>query len=218
MALHPRPTLRERMRSRYHRTSQTRLPLDLPPTGHIPQHQLRQIQELASHAFAGNDECRDLLYFSLQPRLVRIGNILKPWPNDQDIIGIWDHGDVEQEGYLVFIELLAAWDGTLPFVPYLLSRFAWRLREKILRGIGKPRAPRGMISVSDLSLFELVLESDQPEQAAIAREMLQHMVLELADRMELQGESESIIQLIAVMHWLRPDCDPASDHHGKDAA
>ena len=216
MALYTTPTLRERLHSHYHKGERTRYPLDLPPTGRLPQSQLHQVHELASRAHAGDAEYRDLLYLSLQPRLVRIGNILKPWPNTPTLIGIWDYDDVEQECYLIFVELLETWDGELPFVPYLLGRFVWRLRDRILRGIGKPRAPRGMIPVPASSMLALLVESDQPEQAAIAREMLQDLVLKLADLFELQVESDSILHLISLVRQLRPDL--SSDISGVDAA
>lgn len=219
MALSSRPSLRNRLQQRAHRESRTAQPLDLPATGRIAPRQLRQIHTLAASAQGGDIGCRNLLYLSLRPRLGRIASMLRPWPNTLTHIGVWDQDDVEQEGYLIFAELLDAWNSEVPFIPFLLARFPWRLRDRILRGIGKPRAPRGMISVPEHSLLDRLIGSEQPEQAAIARETLEDLLANLARLLELQGESAAIVQLLSDIRALRPDLDaPIAASRHRDAA
>lgn len=195
MALIPRPSLRDRLRERY-AIPREPIPFDLPPVGRIPAAKIADIELLARRARAGDRKSRDLLYLSLQPRLVRIGRVLKPWPDTPAIIGIWDDDDVAQETYLIFVDLLDGWGAELPFIPYLLSRFVWRLRDRILRGIGKSNVPRGMSSVYERDVLELLLSDEQPESAAIARETLEQLVTRLANTLELQGEHFGHLSII----------------------
>lgn len=195
MAHVPRPSLKDRLRQRY-AIPREPVPFDLPPVSRIPAAKLADIELLAHRARAGDHISRDLLYLSLQPRLVRIGHVLRPWPNTPAIIGIWDDDDVAQETYLIFVELLDTWDDELPFIPYLLGRFIWRLRDRILRGIGKPNVPRGMTSVYERDELALLLGDEQPESAAIARETLERLITRLAQTLELQGEHHGHLSII----------------------
>ncbi len=195
MALVPRPSLRDRLRERY-AIPREPVPFDLPPVGRIPAAKLADIELLARRARAGDRVSRDTLYLSLQPRLLRIGHVLQPWPNTPRIIGIWDDDDVAQETYLIFVDLLDAWDAELPFIPYLLGRFVWRLRDRILRGIGKPNVPPGMSSVYDPDALEMLFSDEQPESAVIARETLERLVTRLANILELQGEHLGHLSII----------------------
>lgn len=195
MALSSKPSLKERMRERYGSPREP-VPFDLPPIGRIPVSKIADIQLLATRARAGDTASRDLLYRSLRQRLVRIGRVLKPWPNTLTAIGIWDDDDVGQETYLIFVELLDAWDGELPFIPYLLGRFVWRLRDRILRGIGKPSVPRGMTPIFEPSVLEMLLSGEQPESAVLALETLERLLCELAKQLELQGEHLGHLSLI----------------------
>lgn len=199
MALVTSSKLRDRMRERYVPGGQARPTLLLPSSGRISDSQLVDIQLLATRAKAGDCESRDTLYFSFAPRLHRIGNLLKPWPNTFATIGVWDQDDVDQEGYLIFTELLLAWDEQIPFVPFLLGRFVWRLRDRILRGIGKPNVPRKMVPVHELSVLELLPDGEEPESALAANEMLRAMVRDLASRLDLQGDSDSVLRLLSTM-------------------
>src|SRR5699024_2468216 len=116
-----------------------------------------KVQQLAGLARGGDTDARDCLLFSLRPRLDRMGWMLKPWPNTPRLTGLWDQDDVRQETWVVFAELLEAWDGNVNFVPYLLARFSWRLRDRILRGIGKRQNQLGTIRISEEMLAELLV-------------------------------------------------------------
>lgn len=177
MTTHYLPTLRQRLIDRHSRPGEPEL-LGIPATGEIEAEDVASIQQLATLAKAGDIPARDRLYFSLQSRLHRIGYVLRPWPNTPDITGLWDRDDVHQESWLICVELLAAWDGETPFVNYLLARFSWRLRDRILRGIGKPLPAIGTIRVPEDILTEVLTasDSDQPESAVMASNLLEHLL------------------------------------------
>lgn len=180
-------TLRERIAVRYGNQKEERDNLKIPPTGRIDAQTVTQVQLLAESARSGDTAARDQLFFALRPRLNRISYVLRPWPNSPGVTGIWDRDDVRQETWLVFAELLAAWDGKVGFIPYLLARFTWRLRDRILRGIGKRQSQYGTIQVSEEMLAELLVADDgeQPESVAIARKLLEELI-----RRQMMGASE----------------------------
>lgn len=170
-------TLRERLIARRNHPV-TREPLKLPLRGLIPADEVAHIHHLASLAKVGDVPARDLLYASLQPRLQRMGYVVRPWPNTPGRIGVWDRDDVDQEGWFIFVELLGAWNDELPFVAWLFARFPWRLRDRILRGIGKPLPPLGDVRVPEHALNYVLYasDSDQPESALMARRLLEHLL------------------------------------------
>lgn len=173
------PTLRQRLIER-RAQPQGRESIAVPATGVIDPPTVEALQKLASLARAGDIAARDHLYFALQPRLYRIGYVLRPWPNTPVYTGLWERDDVNQECWLICMDLLTAWDGETPFVAHLLARFAWRLRDRILRGIGKPVVPVGATRVPDDVLTEVLAarDSDQPESALFATELLEHLINE----------------------------------------
>lgn len=181
------PTLRERLAVRYGNQKEERVSLKIPPTGRIDAETVARVQRIAESARSGDMAARDQLFVALRPRLNRISWVLKPWPNSPGVTGIWDRDDVRQETWLVFAELLAAWDGKVGFIPYLLARFTWRLRDRILRGIGKQRTQYGTIQVSEEMLAEILVADDgeQPESVAMARKLLEELI-----RRQMMGASE----------------------------
>ncbi len=196
-------TLRQRLISRHARLKDPD-PLAVPSAGVIDPMTVEALQHLAARAQGGDIGARDHLYFSLQPRLHRIGYVLRPWPNSPVLTGIWDRDDVNQECWLVFLDLLTAWDGDTSFVTYLLARFGWRLRDRILRGIGKPSVPHGLTRVPDdvLPVLLTARDSDQPESALIATKLLEHL---LNQRMGTDAGTATIGEvLIALRSPLRP--------------
>lgn len=173
------PTLHDRLLARRNRTPEP-APLEIPLTGLIAPDIVSEIQQLAIEARQGNVQARDLLYESFRQRLGRMGYILRPWPNTPQMTGIWDRDDVNQEGWIVFAELLNAWDGDLPFVKYLFARYPWRLRDCVLRGIGKPMPPIGETRIPEYMLAESIYAGDdeQPESALLASGLLEQLVNE----------------------------------------
>lgn len=170
-------TLRERLMAlNGYRREEPRI--KIPVKGRIDSATVRRIQKLAERARCGDIPARDQLFWILWPRLDRIGFMLKPWPNTIEKVGIWDRGDVRQETWLVFVELLGVWDGDVPFVSYLLARFQWRLRDRILRGIGKPQTQFGSVRVSEVMLAGMVFadEDEEPESAAMAKRLLERLM------------------------------------------
>lgn len=152
--------------------------LEIPSKGTIGHKDLDQIQALATQAASGKIDARDRLFFSLKPRLDIKSWLVRPWPNTPELTGVWDRDDVEQESWLIFIELLESWNGEESFVPYLFARFAWRLRDRILRGIGKSQNQLGTMRVPETLLKEMLTSEDsvQPERAALAKELIANLM------------------------------------------
>lgn len=174
-----RPTLRDRLIAR-NGGPETSKSIEVPLTGIISPPAVAAIQQLATEAKAGDNSSRDDLYESLRARLGRMGFILRPWPNTPDVTGLWDRDDVNQEGWIVFAELLEAWDGELPFVKYLFARYPWRLRDRVLRGIGKPMPPIGDVRIHEENLVNAIFAGDdeQPESAMLASILLRRILTE----------------------------------------
>lgn len=173
-----KPTLRDRLIARYRSEHESPEPIDIPVKGRIDAMTVARVHNLALRATSGDIQARDCLWISLRPRIDSMSWVLRPWPNSPRVTGIWDRDDVRQESWIVFAELLAAWDRQVSFIPYLLARFAWRLRDRILRGIGKQQSQYGTIRVPEVMLVDELVASDeeQPESIAIARRLLEELL------------------------------------------
>ncbi len=108
----------------------------------------RRLRPTALRARAGCQAARDALYLALLPKLERFIRRVRVPVFSDDRTGVWDRDDVEQEAFLVFIELLDQWETERPFGRYILSTFPWRLRDAIYRGIGRRGVPTRMALVS----------------------------------------------------------------------
>lgn len=170
--------LRERLIARRATQQVQQERLHVPPIGRIDSITVAAIQDLALQASEGDRAARDCLWFALQPRLDRVSHVLKPWPNTPSITGIWDRDDVRQETWMIFAELLESWNGKVDFVPYLLARFPWRLRDRILRGIGKRQNQYGLVRVTEEMLEEqaFIFDDEQPESVTVARRLLEELL------------------------------------------
>ncbi|CAA9557911.1 MAG: hypothetical protein AVDCRST_MAG70-1432 [uncultured Thermomicrobiales bacterium] len=94
---------------------------------------------LARLAQAGDREARDRLYSLFAPRIARYARRFAGdgWRLDP----AWDGDDLTQEGYLIFIDLVASWPGGPSFAAYALGYLPWRLRNAVRRLNGpRPRA------------------------------------------------------------------------------
>jgi DNA-directed RNA polymerase specialized sigma24 family protein len=101
----------------------------------------------AIRAQEGDTDARDALFFAFLPKLDRLMANVRPPYALAGMTGTWDRDDVEQEAYLVFVELLHAWSGDVSFTAWLLSRFPWRLKDAIRDGVGKSPVPPRHIQV-----------------------------------------------------------------------
>jgi len=95
----------------------------------------------AMRAQQGDRIARDALFRAYQPKLDRLMRAIRPPFAPDGAEGIWSREDVAQEAWLVFVDLVDAWAGDVDFTAFLLSRFSWRLKDVVLRGIGKPAVP-----------------------------------------------------------------------------
>lgn len=101
----------------------------------------------AIRAQEGDTEARDALYFAFLPKLQRMARSIRPPFAPPGAEGIWTRDDVDQEAYLIFLELMDAWSGDVSFTAFVLSRFPWRLKDVIRRGIGRSSVPRRWATV-----------------------------------------------------------------------
>lgn len=84
---------------------------------------------------------RDALFAAFEPKLQRIARNLWAPPASATTVGVWEHDDVWQEAWLVFVALVEAWRPEIPFGRYLLANFPWRLRDAIRRNLARPAVP-----------------------------------------------------------------------------
>lgn len=126
----------------------------------------------AIRAQEGDTDARDALFFAYLPKLDRLMKQARPPHAAPGETGIWDRDDVEQEAYLVFLELVDSWSGDVSFTSWLLARFPWRLRNAIASGIGRPSAPPRQrlipLETAELEPMEFP-ELDPDGEARVAR-------------------------------------------------
>lgn len=191
-------TLRDRLFARNSTQEVPPEPISIPAVGRIDQNIVAEVHDLALQAKTGDPAARDCLWLSLEPRLNRVSWVLKPWPNSSGVTGIWDRDDVRQESWVVFAELLNTWDPNVSFVPYFLARFAWRLRDRILRGIGKRQTQLGEVRVPEHLIDGLIVAGDDesPESVAIARRLLEELLQRFMSGAGSPGELEAWLELI----------------------
>jgi DNA-directed RNA polymerase specialized sigma24 family protein len=101
----------------------------LPPRGWISPDVDARLKTLARAAQAGNLAARNALYTAFAPRLAPMTarerrRINRPWMDPA-----LEPDDIDQEAFLVFVALVAAWPGDGSFTGYVLARFPWRLRD-----------------------------------------------------------------------------------------
>lgn len=101
----------------------------------------------AIRAQEGDQDARDALYFAFLPKLERLMLAVRVPSVPDDAEGPWSRDDVAQEGYLVFIELVDDWAGDVSFTAFVLSRFTWRLKDAMRRGMARPSVPPRQRSV-----------------------------------------------------------------------
>lgn len=118
----------------------------------------KTLGSFAMRAQLGDRIARDALFHAYRPKLDRLARRIRPPYAPEGTEGIWNREDVAQEAYLVFVDLVGAWAGDVDFTAFLLSRFPWRLKDTVFRGIGKPPVPPRWrrVPVDDESLHELV--------------------------------------------------------------
>ncbi|MGC4108568.1 MAG: sigma-70 family RNA polymerase sigma factor [Thermomicrobiales bacterium] len=108
----------------------------------------RAIAPIVARAATGDRIARDALYAAFEPKLMRFARGIRvPWA-PAGAVDRWDRDDVVQEAYLAFLDVLATWEDPIPFGPYLLAHFPWRLRDLVYRGVARPSVPPGSVPVT----------------------------------------------------------------------
>jgi RNA polymerase sigma factor (sigma-70 family) len=117
----------------------------LPPNQPATPAQDALLTGIARRARLGDRAARDLLWRAFAPRLqpivFRCGRMAwqREWVRRDG--RPWDLEDLRQAGWLVFAELIMAWDGEGSFISYVTAYFPWRLRDA-MRRLGPTRRTR----------------------------------------------------------------------------
>lgn len=119
----------------------------------------------AIRAQEGDTDARDALFFAYLPKLERLMNHARVPHAAPGETGVWDRDDVEQEAYLVFLDLVDSWSGDVSFTSWVLARFPWRLRNAVSAGVAKPSIPprQHQISLEIADLEPIELEELDPD-------------------------------------------------------
>lgn len=141
-----------------------------PQRGRIPDDIDHLLSDLARSEEADSPVIRNALATAYSPILLRIDR--KVWwaVARHDLI---DLDDVTHEGFLVFCDLLQRWSGDGSFSRFLLGRYQWRVRERVVRLNG--RAPSADVAVS------LALSAHDSWEAEQALSLLHELVAPLSD-------------------------------------
>jgi len=113
----------------------------------ISSHLDHTLHPVAVRAQNGDWAARDALYMAFEPKLMRFARRIRVPFAPEGARGVWERSDVDQEAYLVFVNVIESWSPGIPFGRYVLANFPWRLRDAVHRGIGKRTVPPRMYGV-----------------------------------------------------------------------
>jgi len=147
---------------------------------------------IAIRAQQGDTDARDALFFAFLPKLDKLVTAIRVPSAPIGTTGTWDRDDVEQEAYLVFVELLHGWSGDVSFTAWLLARFSWRLRDALRDGVGKPLLPPRVqwMSLDDAELREeraLLVDDFDPEDHKLVEILVDSLPPELSQVLVLRA-------------------------------
>jgi DNA-directed RNA polymerase specialized sigma24 family protein len=95
------------------------------------------LNALALHA-RDDADARNALHAALAFKIARFVGRYRHWHSDA-----WELADLEQEAFIILVEMVADWRGTGSFGAYFLGFFPWRLRHAIeWWGRRRPPGPR----------------------------------------------------------------------------
>jgi DNA-directed RNA polymerase specialized sigma24 family protein len=118
----------------------------LVPDLAVPAAAERRLAALARAAQAGDPDARADLWEELAPAIGRVVGAAARRARAAGPAGPlrdgrpWDAEDLGQEAFPIVVDLLAAWDGERPVVPYLLGHLPWRLRSVWRAMVARHRA------------------------------------------------------------------------------
>lgn len=149
----------------------------------------------AMRAQLGDRIARDTLFHAYLPKLNRLMRGIRPPYAPDGAEGIWSRDDVAQEMYLVFVDLVEAWAGDVDFTAFLLSRFAWRLKDAVFRGIGKPATPPrwSAVPIREASLEAAVAEPEGADALDMVLDGLPEPFAAILVAHVLEGRSKAAI-------------------------
>lgn len=112
----------------------------------------RALTAAAHAAHAGDRAARDALYFALAPKIARFVARYARYAQQHPVA--WEVADVAQEAFVVFADLVAAWQPGAAFGPYFLRAFPLRLLSAVHRLAGPRPAPAVALAPPRLALIE----------------------------------------------------------------
>ena len=143
----------------------------------------RALAAAAVAARAGDRAARDAIFQALGPKIDRMaarearraaatGGALRDGRP-------WDREDLGQEAYCLLVELIAAWPGDGPFVPYALAYLSWRLADTRRRWTARRRIETHPVAARDEALAD---------ESAAAEEALARLAAIAARLPAIEGE------------------------------
>ena len=147
----------------------------VPITGPVPDSTDRRLSALALAAKEGDIAARETLYAAIAPRLDAITRALFNARLRHRFDPAIELSDLQQEGFLVFTELLERWDNERGFTGYLHGAFHWRMRQAYTKlSAGAPPRRTTVAALNPLA--------DDSHEAEVARMHLRAIVEPLPAR------------------------------------
>ncbi len=133
----------------------------------------RALTGAAAAARAGDAAARAALHAALAAKIDRFATRYLSWTWSRSAPRrdgrLWDGEDLVQEGFVILVDLVAAWPGGDSFGSYFFAHFPWRLQEAARRLFD----PRGREVVGHVAETRLTLLQDGSAAAAEALAQLE---------------------------------------------
>lgn len=132
----------------------------LPPDGPVPADIDQQLSRLGQRALGGDRDALNALHAAYRPRLdhwVRRACRSCRRPSADPAI---EQEDIVQQAFLVFTDLLLAWNGEGSLSRYLIAYFPWRLSDAVRR-MTDPRQRRSLDTLPSPLLADGSVAADE---------------------------------------------------------
>jgi RNA polymerase sigma factor (sigma-70 family) len=132
-----------------------------PTTGRIPAALDRRLGALALAAQEGDAVARDAIYAALAPRLDVVVRMVYRRRSGFGADPAIELADLQQEAYLVLVDLVDRWTGEVTLCSHVLSRFHWRIHAAYTAlGGGGTRGSADVTEIVGLESIEEAGEAD----------------------------------------------------------
>lgn len=147
----------------------------LSPRGPVPAEIDAQLGTLGRRAANGNCAARNALYAAFAPRIDYLVHRAQVSSCRYDVDMALEAEDIAQQAFVVFADLLSAWNGQGSLSAYIFSHFPWRLSSAI-REMSDPRPRRSLSSMRT----DILTDGTFVGEEALA--LLDVMAAELSER------------------------------------